>query len=91
MPCWELAIQPRLKAGEQVLVVAHGNSLRALVKHLDGVPEADVPDIYLPTGIPRVYEFATDMRLISRSYLGDPEAVEAAIKAGRLRRPDSTQ
>jgi 2,3-bisphosphoglycerate-dependent phosphoglycerate mutase len=89
MPCWESAIHPRLQAGEQVLVVAHGNSLRALVKHLDGVPEADVPDIYLPTGIPRVYEFERDMRLISRSYLGDPKAVEAAIKAGRLRRPDS--
>jgi 2,3-bisphosphoglycerate-dependent phosphoglycerate mutase len=87
MPCWEGAIWPRLIAGEQVLVVAHGNSLRALIKYLDDIAEADVPDIYIPTGIPKVYTFNSSMEIIGREYLGDPEVVRAAVKAGRLRRP----
>jgi 2,3-bisphosphoglycerate-dependent phosphoglycerate mutase len=68
MPCWEAEIRPRLMAGEQVLVVAHGNSLRAMVKYLDGISEVDVPDIYLPTGIPLVYSFDSKMQLIHKDY-----------------------
>jgi 2,3-bisphosphoglycerate-dependent phosphoglycerate mutase len=88
MPCWEAEIRPRLMAGEQVLVVAHGNSLRAMVKYLDGISEVDVPDIYLPTGIPLVYSFDSKMQLIHKDYLGNPKIVEAAIETGRLPRPE---
>jgi len=88
MPCWDNAILPHLMVQEQVLIVAHGNSLRALVKHLDKVPDADVPDIYIPTGIPLVYTFDQDMRVTSRAYLGDAETARVAIEAGRLRRPE---
>jgi 2,3-bisphosphoglycerate-dependent phosphoglycerate mutase len=87
MPCWKNDMEPRLRLGENVLVVAHGNSLRALVKYLDHVSEEDVPDIYLPTGVPLVYEFDGNMRLQKRNYLGDPDVVRAATEAGKLKRP----
>jgi 2,3-bisphosphoglycerate-dependent phosphoglycerate mutase len=88
MLCWEDAIWPELVLGKRVLVVAHGNSLRALIKYLDAVPEAQVPDIYIPTGIPLLYTFDSQMSLLDKQYLGDPKVVEAAIKEGRLRRPE---
>jgi 2,3-bisphosphoglycerate-dependent phosphoglycerate mutase len=88
MPCWEGAIRPHLQAGEQVLVVAHGNSLRALIKYLDGTAPVDVPDIYIPTGIPLVYSFDSKMNTDRKQYLGDPKMVEAAIETGRLPRPE---
>ncbi len=66
-----------------VLVVAHGNSLRALLKHLEGVSDADIAEVNLPTGIPRLYELGDDLQVQSVRYLGDASAVEAAAEAVR--------
>lgn len=83
LPCWQDEILPRLRAGERVLVVAHGNSLRALVKYLDDVPDENVHDLSIPTGIPVVYELDADLHPSSRSYLGDPQVVEEAVASAR--------
>ena len=72
---------PRLAAGEQVLVAAHGNSLRALVKHLDGISDADIPELNIPTGIPLVYTLDEAFHRVSSVYLGDPEAARKAAEA----------
>jgi 2,3-bisphosphoglycerate-dependent phosphoglycerate mutase len=64
-----------------VIVAAHGNSLRALVKHLDGISDEDIPSLNIPTGIPLVYDLDGDLRKVSSRYLGDPEAAAAAAKA----------
>jgi len=81
LPYWYDAIIPDLGAGRSVLVVAHGNSLRALVKHLDGLSEDDVVELNIPTGVPRVYDL--DDRFGSTGWrdLGDPEAIRAAAEA----------
>jgi 2,3-bisphosphoglycerate-dependent phosphoglycerate mutase len=71
LPYWDSAIQPALAAGETVLVAAHGNSLRALVKHLSGISDADITGLEIPTGEPIVYEFDADMRPGERHYLKD--------------------
>jgi 2,3-bisphosphoglycerate-dependent phosphoglycerate mutase len=81
LPYWEDAIVPDLREGKTVLVVAHGNSMRALVKHLDGVSDKDIVELNIPTGIPLVYELDDEMRPITRRYLGDPEAAQAAADA----------
>lgn len=81
LPYWENEIVPDLREGKTVLVVAHGNSMRALVKHLDGVSDEDIVELNIPTGIPLVYELDDEMRPISRRYLGDPEAAQAAADA----------
>ncbi len=82
LPLWEGEIAPRIKQGERVLIAAHGNSLRALVKHLDGVSDADIVELNIPTGIPLVYELDDNLKPIKpRYYLGDPEAAERAAKA----------
>jgi 2,3-bisphosphoglycerate-dependent phosphoglycerate mutase len=81
LPCWQNDILPRLRAGERVLVAAHGNSLRALVKYLDDIPDEKVHDLSIPTGIPVVYELDSSLHPLSRSYLGDPEVVKAAVAA----------
>lgn len=81
LPYWYDAIVPDLLGGRQPLVVAHGNSLRALVKHLEDLSEEEVIDLNIPTGIPLVYELDQDLRPISKRYLGDPEAAEAAAEA----------
>ena len=62
-------------------MVAHGNSLRALVKHLDGIPDAEISALNIPTGVPLVYELDADLRPISSTYLGDAAAIEAAAEA----------
>ena len=82
LPYWYDALVPDLRAGRLVLVAAHGNSMRALVKHLDGISEEDIADLNLPTGIPLVYELDGDMRPLRRGgeYL-DPEAAELSIAA----------
>ncbi|GAA0947438.1 phosphoglyceromutase [Nonomuraea longicatena] len=80
LPYWYDAIVPDLAAGRTVLVAAHGNSLRALVKHLDGIGDADIAELNIPTGIPLVYELDADGKPLSSSYL-DPEAATAAIAA----------
>lgn len=81
MPCWTEIIVPELKSGKNVLIAAHGNSLRALVKMLDAVPEDEITKFNIPTGIPLVYELDADLQPLSREFLGDPEAVAAAAAA----------
>ncbi|MCP3976204.1 MAG: phosphoglyceromutase [bacterium] len=81
LPYWYDAIVPQLRLGKVVVVAAHGNSLRALVKHLDGISDEDISSLNIPTGIPLVYELDGDLRRVSASYLGDPEAAEAAAAA----------
>ena len=81
LPYWYDAIVPCLAAGEQVLVAAHGNSLRALVKHLDGISDADIPELNIPTGIPLVYTLDAAFHRVSSAYLGDPEAARKAAEA----------
>jgi 2,3-bisphosphoglycerate-dependent phosphoglycerate mutase len=81
LPYWYDQIVPDLRAGRRPLVVAHGNSLRALVKHLDGLSDQEVVDLNIPTGIPLVYELDGDLAKISSRYLGDPAAAEAAAAA----------
>lgn len=81
LPYWHDVIVPDLRAGRVPLVVAHGNSLRALVKHLDQISDAEIIDLNIPTGVPLLYELNHDMRPISSNYLGDPEAAQAAAEA----------
>jgi 2,3-bisphosphoglycerate-dependent phosphoglycerate mutase len=79
LPYWEDAIAPALRTGRRVLVVAHGNSLRGLAMHLDGLGEDEVAALTIPTGIPLVYRMSSDLRSIGRRYLGDPEEIAAAV------------
>lgn len=81
LPYWHEEIVPVLEAGQTPLVVAHGNSLRALVKHLDGISEEEIVGLNIPTGIPLVYELDEDLQPISSRYLGDAEAAQAAADA----------
>ncbi len=81
LPYWYDAIVPDLLAGRRPLVVAHGNSLRALVKHLDGLSDEEVVSLNIPTGIPLVYELDDELQPVSKRYLGDPEAAAAAAEA----------
>lgn len=81
LPYWYDAIAPQLLAGLDVLVTAHGNSLRALLKHLEGVSDADIAGVNIPTGAPRRYTFDDELALVTAEYLGDPEAVAAAAAA----------
>ena len=72
---------PRIRGGERVLITAHGNSLRALVKYLDDVSDADIVGMNIPTGMPLVYELDDQLRPLQRYYLGDPQAVAKAMDA----------
>lgn len=83
LPYWESRIVPELRAGKNVLVVAHGNSLRALVKMLDGMSEIDVVGFNIPTGVPMLYDLDEQLLPRSRRFLGDPGAVAAAQDAVR--------
>jgi len=80
-PCWNDVIAPDLMAGKNVLVAAHGNSLRALVKMLDRVSDEEITGFNIPTGVPLAYELDDDLRPVSREFLGDPEAVAKAAAA----------
>lgn len=80
-PYWDETITPWLKRGKTVLIAAHGNSLRALVKMLDNVSEEDIVGLNIPTGVPLVYELDDQLNAIDRKFLGDPDAVAAAAKA----------
>jgi 2,3-bisphosphoglycerate-dependent phosphoglycerate mutase len=80
-PYWEDNIVPELAAGRDVLVAAHGNSLRALVKMLEGISDADIVELNIPTGVPRLYELDSSLRPVSAQYLGDSEAIAAAAQA----------
>jgi len=81
LPCWQDHIMPAVRSGKRVLIVAHGNSLRALVKYLDGVSDADIVGMNIPAGIPLVYELDEDMKPIRHYYLGDAERVRTAMQA----------
>jgi 2,3-bisphosphoglycerate-dependent phosphoglycerate mutase len=81
LPCWNEQLAPALRAGQRVLVVAHGNSIRALVKLLDGISDDDIVGVNIPNGIPLVYELDDDLRPVSHRYLGDAEAAARAAAA----------
>jgi 2,3-bisphosphoglycerate-dependent phosphoglycerate mutase len=81
LPVWHETIAPSVRSGQRVLIAAHGNSLRALVKYLDNIPDADIVGLNIPTGIPLVYELTDDLKPIRSYYLGDPEAVKKAAEA----------
>ena len=81
MPLWDETIAPRVRAGEQVLVCAHGNSLRALVKHLGGISDEAILAVNIPTGVPLVYDLDAGLREVGHRYLGEPAEVEAAMRA----------
>jgi len=81
LPYWHEAIAPTIRSGKRVLVVAHGNSIRALVKYLDNVSEQEITELNIPTGIPLVYELDDELKPIRHYYLGDPEAVAKAAAA----------
>lgn len=81
LPYWHDAIAPALRAGKTVLVAAHGNSLRALVKYLDGISDDEITGLNIPTGIPLKYTLDGDLNVVSSGYLGDAEAAKAAAEA----------
>jgi 2,3-bisphosphoglycerate-dependent phosphoglycerate mutase len=81
LPYWHDAIVPDIRAGKRVVIAAHGNSLRALVKHLDEVSDEEIPDLNIPTGVPLLYELDDDLRPLSSRYLGDADAIAAAAAA----------
>ena len=81
LPLWETRIGPELAAGRNVMVAAHGNSLRAMVKMLDDVPESEIVELNIPTGVPLLYELDAKLKPLSSRYLGDPEAIKAAAEA----------
>jgi 2,3-bisphosphoglycerate-dependent phosphoglycerate mutase len=81
LPYWNETVAPQVRAGERVLVVAHGNTLRALVKHIDNVSEKDIVGLNIPTGIPLVYELEDDLKPIRSYYLGDQEKARQAAGA----------
>jgi len=81
LPCWNDTLAPALQAGQRVLVAAHGNSMRALVKYLDGISDDDVVGLNIPNGIPLVYELDGGLKPTLRRYLGDPQAAAKAAAA----------
>ena len=78
LPYWHGTIAPTIRSGQRVLIAAHGNSIRALMKYLDNIPDSEIVDLNIPTGLPLVYELDHDLRPIRHDYLGDPEAARAA-------------
>jgi 2,3-bisphosphoglycerate-dependent phosphoglycerate mutase len=81
LPYWHDTIAPTIRSGKRVIIAAHGNSLRALVKYLDNIPDDKIVEMNIPTGIPLVYELDQDLRPIRSEYLGDPEAVRKAMES----------
>ncbi len=81
LPLWHERIVPEIQAGKRIIIAAHGNSLRALVKYLDNIPESEIVSLNIPTGVPLVYELTEDLKPIKHYYLGDQAAIEAAMKA----------
>ncbi len=82
LPYWHSTLAPTIQSGQRVLVVAHGNSLRAMVKYLDNIPDDEITELNIPTGIPLVYELNKDLRPLQHYYLGDPD--EVAKKAAAV-------
>jgi 2,3-bisphosphoglycerate-dependent phosphoglycerate mutase len=89
LPYWNSILAPEIKSGKRVLVVAHGNSIRALVKYLDNISESEITELNIPTGLPLVYELDKDLKPIKNYYLGDPE--EAAKKAAAVANQGKTK
>jgi len=83
LPYWHSRIAPELRSGRNVLVAAHGNSLRAMVKMLDNVSEGEITELNIPTGVPLLYELDKELKPLGSRYLGDPEAIAAAAEAVR--------
>ncbi len=81
LPLWHQTLAPIIRSGQRLLIAAHGNSLRAMVKYLDGVSEQDIVGLNIPTGVPLVYELDAELRPISHRYLGDQEAIAAKMAA----------
>lgn len=81
VPYWQSVIARDVAAGRRVLIVAHGNSLRALVKHLDGISDQDIVELNIPTGVPLLYELESNLRPAKSRYLGDPEEIARAAAA----------
>jgi 2,3-bisphosphoglycerate-dependent phosphoglycerate mutase len=81
LPLWHETIAPAIKSGQKVLIAAHGNSLRALVKYLDNIPESEIVELNIPTGMPLVYELDDNLKPLKHYYLGDAEKVKAAMEA----------
>ena len=81
MPCWNEVLAPAIRSGQRLVIAAHGNSIRALVKYLDGIADADIVGVNIPNGIPLVYELDADLKPLSRRYLGDPAAAARAADA----------
>jgi len=79
LPLWENDIKPDIQKGEQLIIAAHGNSLRAIVKTLDNLSDEEIMELNIPTGIPLVYELSEDLKPLRHYYLGDPEEIEKAI------------
>lgn len=80
LPCWHEVIAPTIRSGKRVIIAAHGNSLRALVKYLDNVSDKDIVELNIPTGIPLIYELEDNLTPRRNYYLGDPEAVKRATQ-----------
>ena len=78
---WNSKIKNAVKAGKKIIIAAHGNSLRALVKYLDNISDADITELNIPTGMPLVYELDDNFKAVNKEYLGDPEAVKKAMEA----------
>ena len=81
MPYWHEVLTPALKSGKKIIIAAHGNSLRALVKYLDNIPDAEIVGLNIPTGIPLVYELDDNLKPLKHYYLGNPEEVQKAMDA----------
>ena len=81
MPYWKETILPSLKDAEEILVVAHGNSLRGIIKHLKGISDEDIVNLNLPTAVPYVFEFDDDMKLVKDYFLGDPQEIKKLMEA----------
>lgn len=81
LPYWEQRILPELKAGKRIIIAAHGNSLRALLKHLEGLSEKEIVDVNIPTGVPRAYRLDANWKSAEAQYIGDQSEIEAKINA----------
>jgi 2,3-bisphosphoglycerate-dependent phosphoglycerate mutase len=81
MPAWDEEIAPAIRAGKRIIISAHGNSLRALIKMLDGISDADIVGLNVPNGQPLVYELDADLKPLRSYYLGDADAIAAAMQA----------
>ncbi len=81
LPYWHQSIAPAIKSGQRVIISAHGNSLRALVKFLDDIPDKDIPNLNIPTGIPLIYELDENLKPVRHHYLGDADEVKRATEA----------